>query len=94
MEGGGTLMMGRYGDWGYGQMMGYGGFGFGWIFTLIVWALIIWAIVAFVRAMSGKGGSNWMHRDEDSAMKILKDRYAKGEITKEEFEQRKKDLTE
>ena len=92
MEGGERLMMGRYGDWGYGHMFDYG-FGFGWIFVLIVWALIIWAIIAFVRAASGKGGSNWStHEKEDYAMKILKERYAKGEITKEEFEKMKKDL--
>lgn len=86
--------MGRYGDWGYGQMMGYGGFGFGWIFTIIIWALIIWAIVAFVRAASGKGVSDWgnIGKKEDSALKILKERYAKGEINKEEFEQKKKDI--
>lgn len=82
--------MGRYGDWGYGQMMGFG-FGFGWIFTIIFWVLIVWAIVAFVRAISGKSG-DWMKNEEDSAMKILKDRYAKGEIDKEEFEQKKKDI--
>ncbi|EKD46746.1 MAG: hypothetical protein ACD_67C00084G0002 [uncultured bacterium] len=84
-------MMGRYGDWGYGQMMGYG-FGFGWIFTIVFWTLIIWAIVVIVKAVSGKNGSGWMKNQEDSAMKILKDRYAKGEIGKEEFEQKKKDI--
>jgi putative membrane protein len=82
-----------YGNFGYGNMMGYGGFGFGWIFSIIFWALIIWAIVALVRAVNGKGGSSWMNQDkEDSAMKILKERYAKGEISKEEFEQKRKDI--
>lgn len=85
-------MMGRYGDWGCGHMLGYG-FGFGWIFTIIIWALIIWAIVAFVRAASGKGSSAWHGQEkEDTAMRILKERYAKGEIDKEEFQQRKKDI--
>ena len=88
-------MMGRYGALGYGyggHMLGYG-FGFGWIFMLIVWALIIWAIIAFVRG--GKcwdGRCDWHDKSEDSATKILKERYAKGEITKEEFEQKRKDI--
>lgn len=85
-------MMGRYGDWGYGQMMGYG-FGFGWILTIIIWVLIIWAIIAFVRAASGKCSSDWhMQEKENTALKILNERYAKGEINKEEFEQKKKDI--
>lgn len=86
-------MMGGYGGYGYGHMLGYGGFGFGWIFTLIIWILIVWAIVSFVRAASGKGHSDWhLHEKEDSASKIIKERFAKGEITKEEFEKMKKDL--
>jgi putative membrane protein len=33
-------------------------------------------------------------RGEDEALRILKERYARGEITKEEYEQRRKDLLE
>lgn len=82
-------MMGRYGGLGFGHMAG---FGFGWIFSIIFWVIIIWAIVAFIGMMS-KHGEHWhMREKEDSAMEILRQRYAKGEINKEEFEQRKKDL--
>ncbi|EKE20345.1 MAG: hypothetical protein ACD_8C00017G0001 [uncultured bacterium] len=85
-------MMGRYGDWGYGQMMGYG-FGSGWILTLLFWALIIWAIYALIKHVIGKNDIGLSSKNqEDSAIKILKDRYAKGEINKEEFDQKKKDL--
>lgn len=85
-------MMGNY----WGNMMGWG-FGFGWIFMLIFWGLIIWAIIALIRGATGQGfmcGHNHdAHKEKNTAaLDILKERYAKGEINKEEFEQKKKDL--
>jgi len=90
-------MMGRYGDFGYGfgHMLGYGGFGLGFIITIIIWALLIWGIIAFVRGgQCWDGRCGYKDKKDDSAMKILKDRYAKGELSKEEYEKMKKDLTE
>lgn len=82
-------MMGYYGG-GYG----FGG-GLGFIFMILFWGVIIWAIIAGVKMMSshqgqGKccGGSK-----EDNAGAVLRERYAKGEITKEQFDQMKKDLS-
>ncbi len=83
-------------SWG---MMGpgmMGGFGFGWfmpIFMIIFWGLIIWGIVALIRGLTSSGGSG-ASGEADSALEILKRRYARGEISKQEFEERKKDLTE
>jgi putative membrane protein len=57
--------------------------GFGWIFMFIFWGLIIWAIIVLVRGGLGK---------DKSPFEILKERYAKGEINKKEFEEKKKDL--
>lgn len=77
------------------------GIGFGWIFQIIFWGLVIWAIIALVRGGWGRGygcdcghshGSE-EHKTPNSALDILKERYAKGEIKKEEFEQKKKDLS-
>lgn len=79
-----------YGNLGYGPMAGWG---FGWIFMIIFWVLVIWAIFAVVRALGGKGGCCHNMHKEDEALKILRERYAKGEISKEEFEQRKNDLS-
>jgi len=81
--------------WNYFGNMGWG-FGFGWIFMLIFWGLIIWAIFALVRGVSGHGCCGFGHdgqgRGEKPPLDILKERYAKGEIDKDEFEAKKKDL--
>ncbi len=79
-----------------GQYYGYGGmFGFGWILNIIFWVVIIWLIVAVMRGRTwhncGPGGCHHNNKEDDS-MSILKERYAKGEITKEDFERMKKDL--
>ena len=79
---------------GYG-MMGPGMMeGFGFMFLMpIVWivvlGLIIWVVVAGSHR-SGEADSP-AYRD-DSPVEILKRRYARGEIDKEEFEAKKKDL--
>lgn len=77
--------------------MGRIGFGFGFIFMLIFWVLIVFAVLALIRGLSGRHGCGW-HSLEDhgrkgnNALDILKERYAKGEISKEDFEKIKKDL--
>ncbi|MDP3957569.1 MAG: SHOCT domain-containing protein [bacterium] len=82
-------MMGNYFGGGYGYMSGLG------VITMILfWGLIIWAIIAGVRMMSGNQGHACCGgAKEDSAQKLLRERYAKGEITQEQFEQMKKDLS-
>ena len=84
-----------YGDWGClgPGMMGWGGWGFGWIFMIIFWGLIIVGLVFLVKWLAGLSGSRVPHEKErDSALEILRQRYAKGEINKEEFDQKKRDL--
>lgn len=84
---------------GYLGHMGWAGFGLGWIFMLIFWIIIIWAVLALIGGTSGRGCWHHNRRDyrdfeggDDRAMNILKERYAKGEISKEEFEKIRKDL--
>jgi putative membrane protein len=76
--------------WGYD-------YGLGHILPLLFWALIICIIVSAIRRRrwgwgpwSGYYGPHgpW----HDRSLEILKERYVKGEIGKEEFEAKKKDL--
>ncbi len=74
-------------------MMNWGNYGWGmgsgWIFMVLFWALVILGIVYIVQAVSRKAGQSGA---EETPLDILKKRYAKGEITKEEFERMKDDL--
>ncbi len=81
------------GMWGPG-MMGWGyGMGWLWFIVMVVFLIaVVVGIVFFIRWITlstGKGGM----RPEDSALDILKKRYARGEITKEEYEKMKKDIS-
>ncbi|MBA7531013.1 hypothetical protein ES705_23224 [subsurface metagenome] len=78
----------------YGGHMGYGGhmmnYGFGGIFMWIIFLIVIGvAIYLVVQATKSKGPESPYR---ETPMEILKKRYAKGEITKEEFDKMKKDL--
>lgn len=68
-----------FGSW------GWGGMGVGMV---LFWGVVIALIVLAVRALAGdstKGG-------DKTPLQILKERYARGEIGQEEFEQKKRDL--
>jgi len=80
------------GNWGWDHMGGAGwGMGFGGIFMILFWVVIIVAVVMLVKWLAG-GSSRIDLPREKSALDILKERYARGEIGKEEFEQKKRDL--
>lgn len=81
-----NYMMGNF----WPMMGGWWGWGMT-IFSLIFWALIIVGIIYLVKTLA-KGGPISKSTAEDSALKILKERYAKGEIDKKEFEEKMKDL--
>ena len=78
-----------YGMMGPGMMGGYGTMFLMPILWIVVIGLIVWAVAAAVRR---PGDSDTTSRMGDSPLEILKRRYARGEIAKQEYEDRKKDL--
>jgi len=79
-------MMNWFGNYGYGM-----GYGYGWFFMIVFWVGIILLILYFVKVLSK--GNTTENRDK-GAEEILKERYARGEISKDEFDRMKKDLRE
>ncbi len=80
-------MGGSMGGWDH--MMGYGGYG-----GTLMWLILIFFIVVIVylAVERNKKGGNDVRSKEESPMEVLKKRYAKGEITKEEFDAIKRDI--
>ena len=64
--------------WGWGM-------GFGMIGMVLFWVLIIFGIVVLVRRVSGSSASK-------TALDMLNERYARGDIDQQEFEERKRGL--
>ena len=79
-------MMGDWGGWGWGM-------GFGWIFMMLFWVLIVLGVVVLAKWLFSAGGSGGRSGGSGkSALDILKERYARGEINREQYEQMRRDL--
>jgi uncharacterized membrane protein len=78
---GGGMMGGSYSNGGLD--------GLGWVLGLVFWVLVLIALILLIvwlyKGVSGAGG-------KQSASEILRQRYAKGEISKKQYEEMKKDL--
>jgi putative membrane protein len=73
-------------------MFGEYGMGYGSIFMWVFW--IFWiGVIAWVVTML-TGNSRRSSEKQTTALDILKERYARGEIDQQEFAQKKKDLEE
>jgi putative membrane protein len=78
---------------GHGMGWGYGMGWFGPIIMVAFWIAVIVAAVFLARwLMKTPRTGEQRAMLEDSPLEILKRRYARGEINKEEFEEKKKDL--
>lgn len=76
-----------FGQWGMGY--GYGG-----IFMILWWVLIIGGIVAIGKWLATPSSIRGHQLADKSALDILKERYARGEIEQEEFQRKKRELSE
>lgn len=73
---------------GYGMMRwGFGGWIMGLLFLIIIIAVVFVIVFSFRNKNTLTGSSG-----NETPLEILKKRYAKGEITKKEFDEMKKDL--
>ena len=71
-----------FGGVGWGWGMGFGG-----IVMILFWALIIVGAVLLVRWIAAQS------KNGKTALQILQERYARGELKQDEYEQKKRDLT-
>ena len=75
-----------------GGMMGFGmgsGMGFGVIIMVLFWGAIIWLVISLINA-----GTKKSEETPESALTLLKKRYARGEITREQYLEMEKELKE
>jgi putative membrane protein len=71
-----------WGVWGVGMML----------FMLLFWALLIAGVIVLVRWVFGRSGLGGRPERGDRAREILKERYAKGELTREQFQSMHREL--
>jgi len=79
------MMYGLYNNYGfgYGMMNGL----LGGLMMIVFWILLIMFFIWVVKEISGQ-----FNNKHSKALEILQERYAKGEIDKEEFKSKQKDL--
>ncbi len=79
-----------------GGMMGWSGGGIGMVggglFMVLVWAVLVVGAVVGVRWLWNQGQGQPGPAGRESPLEILERRYARGEIDREEFETKKRDL--
>ncbi len=76
------------GGWGWGLAMALGG-----LATLAFWGAVIVGIVLVVRTLMGASGRS-PGPERDSALDVLKRRYAAGELTREQYDEMRRVLEE
>lgn len=84
-----ALAQERFYEWRWEMHPMWWGWGLGMmVMMFLFWALIIVGLIIGIRWLLGQSKES----RPDSAIEILRQRYARGEINKEEFDAKKKDL--
>ena len=78
--------------WMWHDGMGWGWMLFGGLLMLVFWGAIIALVVWGVKKVTEREDSTPKTTEKRDPLEIAKERYAKGEISREQFEQIKKDL--
>lgn len=79
-----------------GDMMGFGWGAAMWVSLLLglgLLALVTIGVVAGIRWLAQSGPGVGGGRGADGALEILRERYARGEISREEFQRMREDLS-
>lgn len=82
------MMWGEWGEHGWGWML------FGGIHMLFFWLLIILGITALMKWLGSSGGKDKKANSQNNALDILHERYARGEIDRESYQEMKRDILE
>lgn len=81
----------------YGMMGGWDGWGWFWPFHFIIpilfLAIIITAVVMLVRYATGWGDHSPRQERRSPGLDALEERYARGEINRDEYLEKKRDIT-
>lgn len=78
-----------------GEHFWWGGW---WMFPMVMPIIFVVIVIVVLYLIFGRGGfrppggNKYPDRDSETALDILRKRYAKGELNREEFERMKKDL--
>lgn len=77
----------------YNGFYGYGGM-FDSMLHILAWVIFIVIVIAIIKSVRGPrhGRGSWMGYNHMSAIETIRERFAKGEISKEEFEMMRKEL--
>jgi putative membrane protein len=67
--------------WGGDFGMGFGG---GWIFMIVFWGLVIIGVYYLIKSLLGHQSPE--EKKSETATEVLEKRFARGEMSKEEFE--------
>ncbi|MBC8414665.1 MAG: SHOCT domain-containing protein [Nitrospira sp.] len=65
------------------------GMGFGWFFMMAFWLLVILGVIYLISSLLGKGKNT---KKSENTLEILNQRYARGDISRAEYIEKKNDL--